>query len=123
MVISGQKWLCSGKSECIRQKWLSSGKDVVFEQKGEHLGKVVEFGQSGCIRESGCFWAKLVVYGQTWLYSGKNCCTQEKRLYTGKNDCGPLSTVTSQEVTWNEGPDQALQGKRLSSRNYAAYAT
>ena len=28
-----------------------------------------------------------------------------------------------QKVTWNEGPDQALQGKQLSSRNDAAYAT
>ena len=36
---------------------------------------------------------------------------------------GPTATVTSLKVTWNEGPDQALQGKRLSSRNYAAYAT
>ena len=34
--------------------------------------------------------------------------------------CGPTATVTSLKVTWNEGPDQALQGKRLSSRNYAA---
>ena len=37
--------------------------------------------------------------------------------------CGPTATVTSLKTTWNEGPDQALQGKRLSSRNYAAYAT
>ena len=37
--------------------------------------------------------------------------------------CGPKATVTSLKDTWNEGPDQALQGKRLSSRNYAAYAT
>ena len=37
--------------------------------------------------------------------------------------CGPTSTVTSLKNTWNEGHDQALQGKRLSSRNYAAYAT
>ena len=36
---------------------------------------------------------------------------------------GPTATVTSLKVTWNEGPDQELQGKRLSSRNYAAYAT
>ena len=84
---------------------------------------MVEFGQSGCIRESGCFIAKLVVYGQKWLNSGKNGCIREKRLYTGKKDCGQTATVTSQEVIWNEGPDQALQGKWLSSRNYAAYAT
>ena len=37
--------------------------------------------------------------------------------------CGPTATVTSLKVTWNEGPDQALQIKWLSSRNYAAYAT
>ena len=37
--------------------------------------------------------------------------------------CGPTATVTSLKVTRNEGLDQAPQGKRLSSRNYAAYAT
>ena len=37
--------------------------------------------------------------------------------------CGLTATVTSLKVTWNEGSDQALQGKRLSSRNNAAYAT
>ena len=36
---------------------------------------------------------------------------------------GPTATVTSLNVTWNEDPDQALQGKRLSFRNYVAYAT
>ena len=36
---------------------------------------------------------------------------------------GPTATVTSLKVTWSEGPDQALQGKRLCSRNYAVYAT
>ena len=35
--------------------------------------------------------------------------------------CGPRATVMSLKVTWNEGPDEAPQGKRLSSRNYAAY--
>ena len=68
-------------------------------------------------------FGKVVVLGLNWLYSGKNGFIREKRLYTGKSDCGPTATVTSQEVSWNEGPDQALQGKRLSSRNYAAYAT
>ena len=33
------------------------------------------------------------------------------------------ATVTSLKDTWNEGFDQALQGKRFGSRNYAAYAT
>ena len=37
--------------------------------------------------------------------------------------CGPTVTVTSLKITWNEVPDQALQEKRLCSRNLAAYAT
>ena len=37
--------------------------------------------------------------------------------------CGQTATVTSLKVIWNEGPDKALQGRRLCSRNYAAYAT
>ena len=37
--------------------------------------------------------------------------------------CGTTATVTSLKIIWNEGPDQALQGKRPSSKNYAAYAT
>ena len=36
---------------------------------------------------------------------------------------GPTATVTSLKGTWNEGPDSATQGKRLSSCNYATYAT
>ena len=31
--------------------------------------------------------------------------------------CGPTATATPLKVTWNKGPDEALQGKRLSSRN------
>ena len=34
MLVFGQKWLCSGKNECIQQKWLNLGKIVVFEKKG-----------------------------------------------------------------------------------------
>ena len=37
--------------------------------------------------------------------------------------CGPTATVRSLKVTWNEGADQALQGKRLSCGHYAAYTT
>ena len=78
---------------------------------------MVVFGQSGYIR------AKVVVLGQKWFSSGKSGCIREKRLCSSKSGCGPTATVTSLKVTWNEGPDQAIQGKRLSSRNYAAYAT
>ena len=31
--------------------------------------------------------------------------------------CGQTATETSLKVIWNEDPDQALQGKRLRSRN------
>ena len=31
--------------------------------------------------------------------------------------CGQKATVTSLKVTWNEGPNQAPQGKRPSSGN------
>ena len=57
------------------------------------------------------------------VYFGKSGCILEKRLYSGKSCCRPTATVMSLKATWNEGPDQALQGKRLSSSNYAAYAT
>ena len=36
--------------------------------------------------------------------------------------CDPTATVTSLKLTWNERPDQAVKGKRLSPRNYSAYA-
>ena len=64
---------------------------------------MVEFEKSGCIRanrmysekmfvfgESGFIWAKLVVIGQNWLYSGKAAafrqsgCIRQKQLYSGK---------------------------------------
>ena len=37
--------------------------------------------------------------------------------------CGTTAILTSLKVTWNEGPDQALQEKRPISRNYATYTT
>ena len=37
--------------------------------------------------------------------------------------CVPTATVTSLKVTWIEGPYHALQGKWLSSRNYALFET
>ena len=49
----------------------------------------------------------------------KNPCLNQHLKCCG----GPTATVTSLKVTWNEGPDNAPQGKRLSARNYAAYAT
>ena len=62
----------------------------------------------------------MVVLGQKWFSSGKSGCIREKRLYSGKSCCGPTATVTSLKVTMIEGPDKGIQGKRLSSRIYAA---
>ena len=67
-----------------------SNKRGSIRAKWLYLGKVVVFG-------------KVVVLGLKWMY-------------TGKSGCWPTATVTSQEVTWNDG-------KRLRSRNYDAYAT
>ena len=48
---------------------------LVFGQSGRNRAKVNVFGQSGEIRangiyiaKTGCFWAKVVVFGQKWLY-------------------------------------------------------
>ena len=46
----------------------------------------------------------------------KNCSLPQQLEWR----CGPMATVTSLKATWNEGPDQALQGKRLSSKKKAA---
>ena len=52
---------------------------------------MVVFVQSGCIRESGSIRAKMVVFGQKWMYSCKvfvilqSRCIREKWLYAGKN--------------------------------------
>ena len=40
----------------------------------------------------------------------KKCFLPQQMEYC----CGPTATVTSLKVTWNEGPHQALQGKRLA---------
>ena len=51
------------------------------------------------------------------LQNGLKKCILPQQL---ESRSGKTATVTSQKVTWNEGPDQALQGKQLSSRNDAA---
>ena len=63
-----------GKVNVIRQRWLLSE-------------KVVEFGQSGCIR------AKVVVFGQERLYSGKSGCTRSKVALFGQSGCIPAKVV------------------------------
>ena len=59
MVVFRQKWLCWGKSGCIR-------------------AKVVVFKQIGYIREKWVYSGKVVVFGQKWLYSDKSACIRKK---------------------------------------------
>ena len=47
------------------QNWLYSGKVVVFGQK------LFLSGKSGCIRQSRCNRANVVVMGENCVYSGK----------------------------------------------------
>ena len=74
--------------------------------------------------KSGCDYY-LMSYGHFYLPNlhskmGLKKCFLPQQL---ECRCGPSATATSLNVTWNEGTDQELQGKWLSSRNYAAYAT
>ena len=66
VVVFGQKWLCSGKCDCIKAKV------VVFD-------KVVIFGQSICIP------AKVIVFRQKWMYPRKVFVLWQKLLYSGKS--------------------------------------
>ena len=74
--------------------------------------------------KSGCDYY-LFSYGHFYLPNLPFKMGLEKCFLPQQNECrcGPTATVTSLEVTWMERPDQALQEKRLSSRNYAAHAT
>ena len=58
--------LYSGKSDCIQAKVVLLGQSDVFGQSGCIRGKVVLIG------------ARVVVFGQKWLYSGKCGCIRKK---------------------------------------------
>ena len=58
----------SGKSGCIRGKRLYSDKVIVFLQ-------------------SGCARAKVIVFVQKWLYSGKSGCMRAKVVVFEQNGC------------------------------------
>ena len=75
-------------------------------------------------RKNGCDYY-LLSYERIYLPILPSKMGLKKCFLPNKLDCrfGPRATVTSLKVTWNEDPDQALQGKWLSSKNYAAYAT
>ena len=72
-------------------------------------------------RQSGCDYY-LLSYEHFYLkrlpskMGLKTLCLLQRLEYR----CGPTATVTSLTNTWNLGPDQALQGKRLKTRNCAA---
>ena len=49
---------------------------------------MVVFGiQGSCIRISGCILAKVFVFWQNWLYSGKIVVFGQKGLYFGQSGC------------------------------------
>ena len=53
-----------------RQKWLSLGKVVVVRQSGCFLEKEFFFRTKvDVLVQSDCFMAKVVVFGQKWMYS------------------------------------------------------
>ena len=72
VVVFGQNWFSSEKSGCIWARCLYYVNVVVFDQKLLYSGKVALFGfYSG---KKGSIRAKVVLFGQKWLLSGKSCC-------------------------------------------------
>ena len=51
---------------------------VAIAQSGFIWANMDVIGQSGCIRQSGCIWEKVVVNGANWFYFGKSVCIPEK---------------------------------------------
>ena len=39
------------------------------------------------VRKSGCFWARGVVFGKEWLYSGKSGWIRAKVVVIGQSSC------------------------------------
>ena len=66
MVVFGQKWLYLGKSGCF------NAKVVVFGQSGSIRSKKLYSGKSSCNRLFDGIREKVFVFGQKWLYSGKD---------------------------------------------------
>ena len=118
-----EKWLIFGnlaKGEPIKNFWKAS-----ILQLAECDIFCVKWGadENGAMEK----WLWLF-FVELWALLSPKFALQNgltKLLFTQqlKCRCGPTATVTSLRVTWNEGPDQALQWKWLSSRNNAAYAT
>ena len=62
MVVFGEKWLYSVKSDCIRaKKVLFCEKKAAFIQSGFNLAKVVVF------RQKWLYSCKVVLFVQKWL--------------------------------------------------------
>ena len=54
-------------------------------------------GITGCIRQSGCIRAKIVEFGQKWLYSEKSGCLWEKVVLFRKSDCDWAKVVVTKQ--------------------------
>ena len=67
MVVFGQKWLYSGKVVVFDINWLYSDKEVAFRQTWLHSGHFYS-GNKVVLRQGGCIWSKVVVFGLRLLY-------------------------------------------------------
>ena len=76
------RWVYSVKIGCIRARWFYSGKSGCIRVKEVIFAKTC-----------GCVWAKVDVFGQWWLYSGKvviflqSGCIRAKVVVYGQNGC------------------------------------
>ena len=77
-VAFGQNWLDLGKSGCICAKMFYSGKVSYSGKRGCNRAKVVVFGQKWL------YLGKAVVFGKKWLYSVNIVEFGKKWLYLGK---------------------------------------
>ena len=72
------KWLYSGKSCCILPKWWISREVDVFGISGCYQAKMVVFGQKWLYSDKVVVSGKMVVFGQKWLFLAKSGCIREK---------------------------------------------
>ena len=75
-------------------------------------------GKSGCILPKLLYWLLLVVFGQKWLYSGKNGCDRDtvvvfvrKWLYSGKSGCIPAKMIVFKQK-WLYSGNVVVFGQR-----------
>ena len=82
MVVFGKSAFYSGNVGSARQGVCIRAKVVVFGQSDYIRAKLVVFWQKWLYSgKTGFIRAKVAVFGQKWLYSGKSGLFGQKRLY------------------------------------------